>query len=433
MLIAKTESGERIDARVADKGHGYYCQVTDEKVILKKGEINIHHFAHYPDSKYVHWENETEEHKSMKSKVLEYIKETNNVIMIELEYPVYDEFGYLVPDVYTELEDEIKVAIECQISHKSISDILAKTIRYSRMGIYTLWLFSSNDLLGYNRQRIRLPSMEREVYNIIGNLFVIENNKFGELELVRDGKLKSMFYCRGIFIDKPVLNVRAFNANLSDVILQERKDINIDGTEVNIKPLILKDGESYQLRLREVWAEDDKLYMIASDPFIDDKVYILGYVSQKSMHRFSYELSDGWHLKERFRNVRGTLRNINGVSIAWKPEYEPYKDTKIINNFKDLNIENATHNLLISEFVYKSAESEVVSNIQEELHISSSSTSYIDEEDLSTEILQMYEAGMSISDMAIYCDVSAGVIYDCIKKNNIVLKEKKESEGTKNG
>ena len=419
MLIAKTESGERIEARVAEKGQNYYCQISGEKVILKKGELKIHHFAHYPGSECVHWESESGLHYSMKYKILEELCESNNVNMIELEYPVYDEFGMLVPDVYAELEDGVKVAFECQISHKHISAILAKTIRYSRMGIHTLWIFSSNELLGTERQYIRLPSMEREVHNIIGDLFVIDNNKFGVLNLVRDGKLKTMFYCKGNFIDKPVLNTRVFNTDISDIALQERKDINLEETNVKIKPLVLKEGESYHLRLREVWLEEDKLYMIVSEPFADSKIYLLAYIPQESMHRVSYELSDGWHLKEKFRNARGMLKKVSDNVITWQREHESDKDTKTRKVFKDLILKDTTCNLLISDFKREPIKSDVKYKSSE--HIMSSPSLFIDEDDLSLEIPRMHKAGMSISDMALYCDVSAGVIYDCIRKNNIIL------------
>lgn len=419
MLIAKTESGERIDARVAEKGQKYYCQISGEEVILKKGEINIHHFAHYPGSECEHWEPESNLHKSMKIKISEELIEYNNVNMIELEYPVYDEFGMLVPDVYAELEDGVKVSFECQISHKTISAILAKTIRYSRMGIHTLWIFSSNELLGVKQQHIRLPSMEREVHNIIGDLFVIDNNKLGVLNLVRDGKLKTMFYCKGTFIDKPVLNIRMLNTDISDIILQERKDINIDDTNVNIKPLVLEEGELYHLRLREVWLEEDKLYMIASEPFDDSKIYLLAYIPQESMHRVSYELSDGWHLKEKFRNARGMLKKVSDNVITWRHEHESNKDTKIRNVFKDLILKDTTCKLLISDFKCEPIKSDVKEKVSE--HIMSSPSLFIDEDDLSVEIPHMHKSGMTISDMALYCDVSSGAIYDCIRKNNIIL------------
>lgn len=179
MLIAKTESGERIDARVAEKGLRYYCQMCDEKLILKKGDIKIHHFAHYPGANCHTWEPESDIHLSMKATVYNIIKKYNKSKLVEIEYPVLDSLGRIIPDVFIELSNGIRIAVECQVSRKSPYDILYKTYRYSKMGIYTLWIFDANNVVEQKGLHIKLSSMYKEVYSWLNMLFIIERNKVG--------------------------------------------------------------------------------------------------------------------------------------------------------------------------------------------------------------------------------------------------------------
>lgn len=149
MLIAKTESGGRIYARDAEKGQNYYCQLCNKKLILRKGNIRIHHFAHYTkDADNCHWwETETKLHYQMKDYICTMFKNRDDIKIIEKEYAIRDDTGILIADVYVELDNGDKIAIECQISPKSLDDILMKTLRYSdKNDIYTLWIIPSRDL-----------------------------------------------------------------------------------------------------------------------------------------------------------------------------------------------------------------------------------------------------------------------------------------------
>lgn len=46
MIYAKTKLGERVASYSAKKGEEYFCPSCGEMVILKKGKVNIDHFAH---------------------------------------------------------------------------------------------------------------------------------------------------------------------------------------------------------------------------------------------------------------------------------------------------------------------------------------------------------------------------------------------------
>ena len=65
MLIANLK-GRRIEATVADRGPTYHCPKCSEVVILKKGRIVTHHFAHKPPVHCSWAKGETREHLKAK-------------------------------------------------------------------------------------------------------------------------------------------------------------------------------------------------------------------------------------------------------------------------------------------------------------------------------------------------------------------------------
>lgn len=147
MLIALNREGIRVSGSEASKEEEYYCQQCGQRVIPKKGDIKIHHFAHYPGSPpCVWWEPETEEHLLMKQEIIELLKRDNDIVLAELEYKLNINGNNLFPDVYVELVDGKRIAVECQVSNKPFNLFIQKTELYSKNNIYTLWIFPLRDL-----------------------------------------------------------------------------------------------------------------------------------------------------------------------------------------------------------------------------------------------------------------------------------------------
>ncbi|SED73817.1 Competence protein CoiA-like family protein [Rhizobiales bacterium GAS191] len=66
MLVAHHQDGIRVEASTALKGHIFVCPGCGDPVILKKGEIVVHHFAHYPGSVCEYGTGETLAHMTAK-------------------------------------------------------------------------------------------------------------------------------------------------------------------------------------------------------------------------------------------------------------------------------------------------------------------------------------------------------------------------------
>jgi competence CoiA-like predicted nuclease len=160
MLIALNSQSERTHGADAIRQEKYHCQQCGQQVMAKKGNIMIHHFAHYPGSpSCVWWEPETPLHLLMKQESIALLKRDNNTVLAELEYKLNLNGNILFPDVYLELRDGKKIAIECQVSKKPLSDFIEKTEQYSGSNIYTLWIFPLGD---YSNDYNIVSAMQRQ-------------------------------------------------------------------------------------------------------------------------------------------------------------------------------------------------------------------------------------------------------------------------------
>jgi len=184
MLTALNSSGEKVSGWDAKKEDEYICPQCKQRVFLRKGIIKIPHFAHYPDSSpCTWWEPETEEHLMMKIQIMNLIKRDNKVTFADFEHKLFDyaDNKNLYPDVCVELSNRKRIAIECQVSNKSLVDFNNRTEKYSRMGVYVLWLFSHDTFLGNDyeeEEEIRVPAMLLQSHFLnYGRIYTIQKNQ----------------------------------------------------------------------------------------------------------------------------------------------------------------------------------------------------------------------------------------------------------------
>lgn len=124
MLTAKLGNNRVFASQVDDRKALYICPVCKEAVVLKKGKIKIHHFAHKRDSE-CDWENETQAHMKAKLDFFNYFKNLGCESDIEVVFPNSR------ADVYAESNNQ-KMIIEIQHSNLSKSDIADRTANYYR-------------------------------------------------------------------------------------------------------------------------------------------------------------------------------------------------------------------------------------------------------------------------------------------------------------
>lgn len=146
MLIARNANGELIQACQAAKEKGknveeYYCPACKGKLVLKKGNIMIAHFAHHQHSDCaVFSEGETLPHLKGKQLLLEKFEREGFEVTLECWLPELRQR----PDFLLVLADGKKIAVEYQCSPISPADLVARTRGYKRFGYEVWWICGTN-------------------------------------------------------------------------------------------------------------------------------------------------------------------------------------------------------------------------------------------------------------------------------------------------
>ncbi len=141
--VRSTHSEKQL-AREAERGLGpFHCPLCEKEVILRKGRIKIHHFAHKPPVTCTRGKGESEAHYRAKLAIYDTLRARDTVRDVELE----KDFGVSVADVFAVIGDK-PVAIEIQRSNLTVREINVRTRNYFKLGVAVLWLGLPSDDLG---------------------------------------------------------------------------------------------------------------------------------------------------------------------------------------------------------------------------------------------------------------------------------------------
>lgn len=138
MLTALTANDNQkvIASKVLKADGPFICPECATEMILRKGMLKTHHFAHKPPMDCVYGVGESEEHRRCKIEIYESLVGKDG-LTCELEKKV----GNVRPDIYVESKKSGKAyAIEVQLSNLPLARIIERTREYYRLGIYVLWL-----------------------------------------------------------------------------------------------------------------------------------------------------------------------------------------------------------------------------------------------------------------------------------------------------
>ncbi len=138
MLVA-LESGRRMEASVAEKGPAYICPKCSTEVILKKGRVITHHFAHKPPTDCTWASGETTAHMKAKTALCEALRQQG--LKAELEVEILSSGGDRRADVVLWSKDgKSRVAFEIQHQPLSFDGIEQRTRGYIAAGVPVLWI-----------------------------------------------------------------------------------------------------------------------------------------------------------------------------------------------------------------------------------------------------------------------------------------------------
>lgn len=190
MLVAECE-GWRVCADNANREDNYICPGCKGKVVLRKGDVRIAHFAHLQKTNCDWGGNQSEEHLKTKKAFYKFFRERQSAYSwvycegVEMEYPIAGTDR--VADVYARIRDKQQaIVVEIQKTPISRSEIVARTMSYFSKDIAVLWvipatvadlqkkckdglfsMYSPSDyerwIHGYNRGRIYFYDYERDL------------------------------------------------------------------------------------------------------------------------------------------------------------------------------------------------------------------------------------------------------------------------------
>ena len=116
----------------------------------------------------------------MKLFFYENIPLSNKITRIEEEYKIQDQ----IIDIYVELANGNKIAIELQHSKISDTKLLERTLNYNKQGIYVLWILNGNsfDRAPHNQDEIRISKLESKLHKVYnGRVYYINMESKGVL------------------------------------------------------------------------------------------------------------------------------------------------------------------------------------------------------------------------------------------------------------
>jgi len=138
MLIGRWEHG-RIEAADAERGPDYVCPNCERPLVLKKGAIKVHHFAHKPPFTCAWSSGETQAHLRAKSLLRDGF--VGRGLRAEVEVSVLSEGGDRRADVLVWSKDESRTAaIEVQHTPLDFDGITRRTKAYMAAKTPVAWV-----------------------------------------------------------------------------------------------------------------------------------------------------------------------------------------------------------------------------------------------------------------------------------------------------
>ncbi|WP_435452511.1 competence protein CoiA [Variovorax sp. LT1P1] len=148
MLTATRQHDQRkVLARDSERMEApFTCPACAREMVLRKGQIRIHHFAHAAATVCRLGAGETQEHLEVKQAIFDGLRDQPTVQGLELEKWLGDS----IADVYAVISG-VRVAIEVQRSVLGIDQIVHRTSNYHRMGIAVMWVALPSADLTFDR------------------------------------------------------------------------------------------------------------------------------------------------------------------------------------------------------------------------------------------------------------------------------------------
>lgn len=137
-MLAALLDDVRVYAHAAAKGHVYLCPGCRAELVLRKGDIVIHHFAHKPPVACEFGSGKSADHLEAKLAIYQAFKPRAH--RAEMEWPLELLTGDRRADVFVWDMQGAKIAFEIQHTDISADLMERRTASYMQAGISVIWL-----------------------------------------------------------------------------------------------------------------------------------------------------------------------------------------------------------------------------------------------------------------------------------------------------
>jgi competence CoiA-like predicted nuclease len=137
-MLAALHEDVRVYASAAKKGLNYLCPACKAPLILRKGAIRVHHFAHRPPAGCLWSRGETIAH--LEAKLAMHRAFLPRAFKAEMEWPLEALDGDRRADVFVWDMRGGKVAFELQHTAIGAEEIARRSAAYMRAGVAVMWI-----------------------------------------------------------------------------------------------------------------------------------------------------------------------------------------------------------------------------------------------------------------------------------------------------
>jgi competence protein CoiA len=146
VLTATDRDGWERIAWDARRGHApFRCPECGRPVLLKRGTVRVHHFAHASSCPCSYGAGETDAHRLAKHQIFHTLDTLSRepcprVSKVSVERVIEKSGVRLRPDLRFCLDQRVYVAVEVQASALDPREIERRTAAYRRLGVHVLWI-----------------------------------------------------------------------------------------------------------------------------------------------------------------------------------------------------------------------------------------------------------------------------------------------------
>lgn len=141
MLTALNANGVHCFAPRTEKSCGpFTCPECHRSLILKKGTVVVHHFAHVPPVNCAYGSGETLEHMRAKMAIYESLSGSPRVSKLDVEKAIIRNGVTVRPDVRCLIDGRHFVGVEFQKTSLDPREIERRTALYNQLKVHVLWV-----------------------------------------------------------------------------------------------------------------------------------------------------------------------------------------------------------------------------------------------------------------------------------------------------